>query len=217
MRKISYVIALLLISHLSFAIGDFHLRKAYEGKGLNGIFPTALKFLPKDMEKTAIDLGAGYGNETKALLETGFKVYAYDASEESADIFNERFASDKNLVFKHILFEDLDSLPKANIIFAINSLPFMDREKFPYLLNTIKSSLPKGGIFAGTFFGPNHYLKRSKTSHKIFRLSEEEIKELFEDFEIVYFSQYKQKDLQSSESWGSNQYDNRFWVIAVKK
>lgn len=220
MRKISYIILLLFISNISFAIGDFKLKKNYENKGPHNVFDEALIYFQDGMEKVAIDLGVGYGNETNALLEKGFKVLAFDASPESSEIITGRFANqiDKgDLKFQQRLFEDIEDLPKSSIILAINTLPFMDKKSFPVLWDKITNSLPKGGVFVGTFFGMSKHLKRGKTSHKIFRLSEAEVRSLFKDFEIVYFSEYIKKDLNASKSWGSNQFDNRFCVVAVKR
>ena len=179
-----------------------------------------MRFTHTNNGKFAIDLGAGAGNEVHKLLQESYSVLAIDASNEATTMLNQRFASSvqkKQLEISNIKLEDIHSLPNANIILAINSIPFMDKKLFPKLWDQINHSLPKGGIFLGTFFGTKHHLKRGDTSPIIFRVHDKQIKKLLKNFEIVYFVEEIKKNLQATHSWKSNQYEHRFYVIAIKK
>ena len=175
----------------------------------------------KTTNKQAIELGAGIGNETEKLLNLGWSVLAIDHDEFANQFMQKRFkkilnTKNNTLVIKDSKFEDITELPNSNLILAFNSLMFMDQKKFPKLWKKITNSLNQDGIFCGSFFAPKHHLKRDKNSLPIFRLSKKAIEKLFSNYEILYFVEELQKNQKSSDSWKSNQYDHRFFIIAKK-
>jgi trans-aconitate methyltransferase len=166
--------------------------------------------------KVAVDLGAGAGNEVKYLLQNSYDVFAIDANQDSTNMISKRFPQNPQLKIINKQFENIEFLPKASLILAINSIPFMTKASFPKLWHSITEALDGGGCIIVTFFGPKHHLKRGPTSPVIFRLKEHEIKKLFKDFEVVYFSETLKKNIPATISWKSNQYEHRYSIIAIK-
>jgi tellurite methyltransferase len=180
----------------------------------------AFELIGKKKNATIVDLGAGNGKDIANILKAGAIVYAYDADPESVNLIDKRFKyyikSDK-LFIHQLFFEDLKVLPKADMIIALHSLPFMRQDKFLKFWQVIQNALVPNGIFVGTFFGEKHYLKRNPEQPKLFRLSREEVLNLFKNFKILNFYEEIEYDEESSKSWGTDQFDHRYKVIARKK
>ncbi|HUX78126.1 MAG TPA: class I SAM-dependent methyltransferase [Alphaproteobacteria bacterium] len=169
---------------------------------------------------TIIDLGVGNGKDITKILKAGAVVYAYDADPESINIINKRFNFyiRNNKLFTHqMFFEDITALPTADMIISINSLPFMRKDKLLSFWKIVEDSLTPNGIFVGTFFGEKHYAKRNPKRPALFRLNREELLTLFKSFQILYFHEDFEYDENSSKSWGTDQFDHRYKVIARKK
>lgn len=161
---------------------------------------------------TAIDLGCGAGRDTIALLKYNWNVLAID-KEDTEAIINEQLSKEEQRRFKFLksVFGEMN-LPKANLIVANFSLPFSKKEYFNLIWNKINNSLLKGGYFVGNFFGrKDSWIKHKK--HLIF-LSENEVKDLFTDFELIQFNEIeKDAKIASGEEKHWHIYD----VIAKKK
>lgn len=177
-----------------------------------------LKIKPKN--PTVLDLGVGTGRNIKTLLEKGATVYAYDADPASIKLIKSEFSSflnSKKLSVFQESFEEISSLPAADMIIAWRSLPFMEEEKFPAFWKKIETALVSGGIFTGTFFGKQHKTKRPLSNPKLFKLSREEVLNLFKAFLIVDFQESLEYDEEVSEKWGGDQFEHIYKVIAKKK
>ena len=176
-----------------------------------------LKIKPKNL--TVLDLGVGNGRNIKPLLEKGATVYAYDDDLASIELIKREFSSylnSKKLVVRQEAFEDISSLPAADMIIAWRSLPFMKR-RFPAFWKKIEEALAPGGIFTGTFFGKQHKTKRPLNRPKLFRLTREEVLNLFKDFLLVDFQESLEYDEEVSQEWGGDQFEHNFKVIAKKR
>lgn len=180
----------------------------------------AFELLKKKKNARVIDLGAGNGKDIANILKAGAVVYAYDADPESVNLIDKRFKYyiKSNKLFIHqMFFEDMKALPKADMVIALHSLPFMKQDKFLRLWQITQEALVPGGIFVGTFFGEKHYAKRNPNQPKLFRLSREEVLNLFKNFKILNFYEEVEYDEASSKSWGTDQFDHRYKVIARKR
>lgn len=167
-----------------------------------------------------LDLGAGTGRNIIDLLEKGAIVYAYDADSESIKILDERFQSflkNKKLYVHQEYFEDITSFPAAGMIIAWRSLPFMEKDKFPAFWEQIQSALAPDGIFTGTFFGEQHMTQRPLDRPKLFRLTREEVLNLFKNFLIIDFQEEIEYDDEASKDWCSDQFEHIYRVIAKKR
>ena len=55
-------------------------------------------------------------------------------------------------------------------------------------------TLPPGGVFAGTFFGPEHDVFNWWVTMRMTFLTKQECLDLFKNFTIHYFDEYREKD-----------------------
>jgi hypothetical protein len=104
----------------------------------------------------AVDLGAGAGRETAALLEAGWRVLALDGApgahlriESSAPP-----ATRDRLTVAEQSFAALERLPEAGLIYAGYALPFQRAEVFARTWSLIRAALLPGAILAVNLFGP---------------------------------------------------------------
>lgn len=181
-------------------------------------FELASKINPQ--KKVVIDLGTGAGRNIRDILKQDVLVYAYDAEPESIKLINQKYENylkNKKLHLFQIYFENITSLPKADMIIAWNILPFMKKDKFPVFWSKIVASLKPNGIFTGTFFGEKHYAKRCPKFAQLFRMTRAEIMALFSDFQIIDFYEELEYDEASSQTWGTDQYDHVYKITAKKK
>lgn len=178
----------------------------------------ALKTKPHTLK--VIDLGAGTGRNMTALLGRGATVYAYDAAPESIKIMREQFQpfiKNKKLFVYQEYFEDIHSLPRADLIIAWRALSFMKKEKFPLFWQEIENALSPHGIFTGTFFGEQHETKRDAQKPHLFRLTHEEVLALFTGFQVIHFQEEIKYDEEESKKVGTDQFEHIYRIIAKKK
>ena len=167
-----------------------------------------------------LDLGTGTGRNIKDLLEKGATIYAYDADPESIKLMSEQFncfLNNKKLYMYQEFFENIISLPTADMVIAWRSLSFMEKDKFPVFWGKIENALTPNGIFTGTFFGEQHMTRRPLDKPKLFRLTREEVLNLFKNFLIIDFQEEIEYDDEASKEWGGDQFEHIYRVIAKKK
>lgn len=131
----------------------------------NSLITKAADLALKDKSNnvTVLDLGTGSGRNMIGLLKKGATVYAYDADHDAINSLRKEFKGQikqKKLILDEVLFEDIPTLPRANLIIAWRALPFMEKDKFPAFWQKIEKALAPNGIFVGTFFGEQHKTKR---------------------------------------------------------
>jgi SAM-dependent methyltransferase len=109
-----------------------------------------------------LELGPGSCRDSRFFLENGAElVTGVDASpvvrpyaSALAHDFSGRF------VFHPVLFGDFDFGEKYDLIFALYSLQYHGIEGFEELVERVLGSLAPGGVFAATFIGADHFMKR---------------------------------------------------------
>ncbi len=145
-------------------------------------------------EKVAVDCGCGAGSDIAFLRAKGFKVHAFDIEEESISLCRERFGSDENV---HLSCESFSSFeyPQSTLLVADASLFFCPAGEFDNVWSHISKSLDAGGIFCGSFLGPNDtmagpsYDKKAFWEH-ILVFNEEDLRLILSDFEILKFTEH---------------------------
>lgn len=132
-------------------------------------------------------MGCGTGLDTMELLARGWQVTAID---KDAAVLNKlsKQASKKHperLELINSCFENVQ-LPVANLINASFALPFCSPEKFSAVWKHIQESLPKGGRFAGHFFG----IRDSWTENgSICCFNKEDVSSFFDGFKMEAFEE----------------------------
>lgn len=158
----------------------------------------------------AFDLGAGYGNETKYLLEQGFRVYAIDFHEKSIESLHNR-ADLKNYRTLNVIQSDFQSLdwsqyPDADIIVAINSISFVNTHEFNTVWKEMTNNLKPGGIFVGRLFGDKLKWPNMYNMHLI---NIDSIKLMTQQYDVIYLNEIKKQEGES--------FQHAFEIVLKKK
>lgn len=161
--------------------------------------------------QTAIDLGCGAGRDTIALLKQNWDVLAID-KEDTENIIREQLSREEQQRFKFMksVFGKMN-LPKAKLVVANFSLPFAKKEYFNLIWNKINNSLLEGGYFVGNFFGKKDSWAEYKKNLTF--LSEDEVKELFDNFKLIQFNEIE-KDANTAS--GEEKHWHIYDIIAKK-
>ena len=130
--------------------------KAMIGREPRALLPRALAAWGTRPPGVALDLGAGDGTETFALLAAGWRVTAVDSSDESASLMHARVdpghASQLEIQTRGI--EDA-TFPAVDLVYSGYSLPFIPPSAFPASWSRIRDAIKPGGILAANLFGPH--------------------------------------------------------------
>ena len=167
-----------------------------------------------------IELGCGRAYTSLYLLDNGFKdVTACDFSTEVISILN-----NEHKELNTSIFDMSESLPfkdnEINIIIADLSLHYFDTEKTKYIISEIHRVLNKNGYLIGRVNSANDKYhipvdaeileKNLYYDGEIYKrfFIEEDFKELFKDFEIVYL---EEKHMDRYEK------PKTLWEFCIKK
>lgn len=161
--------------------------KRTRGRDLRDLFLKAIPYLKQ--KENALDLGAGSLNETEHLLNIGFKKVVAVDKVEDREIINS--INNDNLIFEKKDIVDYNFIDNSfDFINAQYVLFFVKKDRIEKLIEDIKKSLKKGGIFTGQFLGPKDtWANRSD----IYLYQEKEVREFFSGLEIIYFEE-EEKD-----------------------
>lgn len=157
----------------------------------------------------ALDIAAGALNETKDMLNKGFRVTATDSNSGITDLGN--LINDNNLSTVVVNMEGFDyGIEKFDFIIAMFALPFMKPKLFARTFNKIIPSLKKEGIFAFHLFGKNDDWsgKSEMTFH-----DQNSAKRLIEGLKIVKF---KEIEIDGKIANGDNKHWHVFQIIVIK-
>jgi predicted TPR repeat methyltransferase len=106
--------------------------------------------------RVAVDLGCGNGVETKALLDRGWTVHAFDRESEAIEFTRSRATPEESnrLHTTAVAFADTE-LPENDLVFAQLSIPFCPPTAFDHLWAEVTGSVMPNGFFVGQFLGPD--------------------------------------------------------------
>ncbi|MGI5187134.1 methyltransferase domain-containing protein [Promicromonospora sp. CA-289599] len=104
--------------------------------------------------RIAVDLGAGAGIETAAMLTAGWRVTAIEPAADTA--LTAVPDSDRPaLAHRPSFVQDALPLPHADLVHASYALPFVPVADFDRVWKAVREALLPGGYLAVTLFGPN--------------------------------------------------------------
>jgi SAM-dependent methyltransferase len=131
--------------------------------------------------KKALEIACGTGRNSIFLAENGFEVEAFDISEVAINHLNK--LNIKNLT---AIQKDLEEFkPQKNNYDLIVQTNYLDRKIFPNLKNALKKD---GIIIIETYM--NHEENEKPPSNPLFLLEKNELKKIFNDFEILEYDEY---------------------------
>lgn len=169
---------------------------------------------PRD--KHIVDLGAGQGTDTSVFLQDGWTVIAVDTNPIGLWLCKRKARKaglNNKLSCIQSWFEDY-TVPACAGVNASFALPFCAREHWPDLWDNITTSIISGGVFAGQFFGrEDSWGKYPLNNNPTLHFSEQEVRTLFEGFDILDFKEVKQ---QGKGPCGEKKHWHVYHVVARK-
>ena len=159
----------------------------------------------------ALDLGAGALNDSKYLLEQGFKHVTAVDKENLAENLMGDLPKDQ-LSYSISSFEDFNFPEDTfDLINAQFSLPFIQPSEFQRVFSSMKQSLKPAGIFVGQLFGVND--DWSKNPNMSFH-TREQVGQLLAGMEVV---ELKEEEKDEKPVVGKLKHWHVFHIIARAK
>lgn len=181
------------------------------------------KFLVKLVEKlepaNAIELGIGAGNETRFLLEQGWKVLAIDINQESKNQVDNQLDENlqKNFLFKNQRFEELKlEKDSCDLLVAFDSLHFCNKKYFDEFFKNVLEAIKPKGYFVGNLLGINDSWRQTREDYMPF-FTKEEIINLFSEFEIGENGIIESERDGKTAVEGHSKHWHSFFIKAKKK
>ncbi len=161
----------------------------------------------------AIDLGCGAGRDTLEMLRRGWRVLAIDKQPEAIQQVVSVVPDEmrNRLEGQVAAFEDITSLPQADLVNAAFALPFCHPDHFDTLWAAIVAALPPGGRFVGQLFGDrDEYVGRpNMTFH-----TAEGVQELLKPFDVEHL---KEREEDGQTRLGEPKHWHVFSIVARKR
>jgi len=155
----------------------------------------------------AFDIGSGACNDVKFLLAQGWRVIAVDNEPKAQAYFENDYSENPSASFQLSAFQDI-KWEAVELVHAGFALAFCPKEYFQQLMQNIKATIKKNGRFAGNFFGTEH------TWNDLLLLSADEVKALFQDFEIEFFEESR---LNKKSAFDEEIFHHNISIVAKKK
>jgi len=126
-----------------------------------------------------LDAGCGSGRDSKAFLDMGYKVDAFDASSEMV----KRASEHTGLNVKHAVFDDVTAIDKYDAIWCCASLLHVPEDDLPSTLEKLATALKSNGIWYLSFkYGDT---QREKDGRLFTDVNEERLATLVSDISHV--------------------------------
>lgn len=120
------------------------------------------QYFTKNLNKGALilDAGCGSGRDTKAFIDMGYSVEAFDASSELVY----RACAFTGIEVKHAVFNDVDSVDKYDAIWCCASLLHVPGTELPVTLGKLSNALKPDGTWYVSFkYGDSQRIKDGRS------------------------------------------------------
>lgn len=119
------------------------------GRPVRELCRSALRAAGPGRGRTAIDLGCGAGVETRALLDAGYEVYAFDGAPATEAVVTRTLGGrHPRLRLAALHYAEIAELPPADLVYAGYALPYQDVASFERIWGLVLRSLRPGGVLA---------------------------------------------------------------------
>lgn len=131
-----------------------------------------------------LDAGCGSGRDSKAFINMGYQVEAFDASSEMV----ERASNLTGLEVALMRFEDVSAIDKYDAIWSCASLLHVPQQELISVMNKLAQSLKSGGIWYLSFkYGES---EREKDGRVFTDLNEQNLMKLLESVPSIELSEF---------------------------
>lgn len=135
------------------------------------------------MNSLILDAGCGSGRDTKAFLDMGYRVEAFDASSEMV----KRASEYTNLTVKHAFFNDITAINKYDAIWCCASLLHVPESDLPTTLKKLATALkPSGKWYLSFKYGDT---QRDKGGRLFTDVNEERLSSLAQSLHAIEIQQ----------------------------
>ncbi len=167
--------------------------------------------------RIAVDCGCGSGSDIAFLKDNGFTVHAFAIEREAIARCRKRFCGDKSVILSQSSFNAFD-YPRVSLIVAEASLFFCPQSEFSEAWNKICSALVSGGIFVGSFLGPEDTMAsddydRNAFWPEVLVANEHRVKEWLKPFEIISFHEHR----KSGKAPGGGCHNWHIYSVVARK
>ncbi|HYE23140.1 MAG TPA: class I SAM-dependent methyltransferase [Candidatus Paceibacterota bacterium] len=162
----------------------------------------------------ALDLGAGGLADTRYLLERGFESIDVVDIEPTVQEVAEELHDPEGVVKIHICtFNNFEFKESAyDLVNAQNALPFAGPENIWQVMDLLEGSLKPGGVFCGTFFGPEEEWTRGS---QIASLTLEQVQNFFDNERWILHKIHEDRSVRKTAAGNEKQW-HIFGVIATR-
>lgn len=161
----------------------------------------AIGKLSVDQNLKCLDLACGLGGNSFLMAEHGYSVDALDISDVAIDFINQKARGDnqEQAMIKGAVIDLDDYQLQSNYYDFVVVTYFLDRKLFASIKDSVKCN---GHVFMETFYAPRDKSQDPVSCHantipSAFKLEEDELKELFSDWDIVHYHQDDKAQIQT--------------------
>ncbi|MAJ52088.1 MAG: hypothetical protein CMB82_10835 [Flammeovirgaceae bacterium] len=181
------------------------------------------KYISKNKKNVAVELGCGTGNNLEFLSSYGYsKIIGVDGSKSAIQYSKKKLKKNKKIIliqadFSHTFFENVD------LFLDRGSVTHNSKKNIKKIFKNILSQLNSGGFFMSSLFsqkhdgfkdkkGKNFFAKELKIKNGVVAsfFVEEEIRSLFEEFNIISLTEVINHDKITNKR-------TSMWNIVCKK
>ena len=145
-------------------------------------------FLRKLKGKKILDLGCGTGSHLQYFQERGFDAVGIDFSRGMVNLCKEQGFEVKVMDMNDLSFPD----KTFDGICISASLLHISGDRIPNIVDSVKRILKKNGIiYVSVKEGKGDYVENNGYHRHFFLYSDQEVRDFFSDFELLYFSKNK--------------------------
>lgn len=185
---------------MSYNYYNEHAKEFYEGS-INADMSELINKFTSYLQPGAhiLDAGSGVGRDTKTFLEMGFKVSAFDASEEMVKMSTE-YAGVQTRLLK---FEDMDYENEFDGIWACASLLHVKKEDMEVVFSKLSKALKQNGILFVSYKDRDEDYEKDGRNFSCFTNDEfDTFMQKFEDFKILSkFTTFDVRPNRIGEKW----------------
>ena len=160
---------------------------AQQARDPRPLLTTALAHTGAGDGKVALELGAGAGVDSRALLAAGWRVHAFDADGSGLDWLRQHVpATEAGRLQIHVVdLATINELPAADLIYSAFTLSWLQPAVFARVWAALRAALRPGGVLAVNIFGDRDEWARTPGTSC---MSEPDVHDLLAGLEIVHFA-----------------------------
>ena len=161
-----------------------------------------------------LDLGCGEGYDCLYFASKKYNVLGIDVSESAIDRLKNE-AEKNNLKIRTVVedFNNFEIKENFDVVLSYGALQFFG-DRFLNLISELKSATNKGGVHSFYIFGDNGDFN-DLAKHRFYFPAEQELKDLYSDWEILEFESKKVKLLIKGDN-GEDLYNSMYKILVRK-